>query len=425
MDFYSPITWTFDLLPDNHRYLTFLKKVFRHEFRKNGFRRISVPQIENKELLKNIEQSQYFLLENDEFDFLQDPEVWILRAYLDKNQQEKIQPVYYYFMDQFYKKDEDWKLKSIEAIWWEIIWEDDPILDAIQIHINCMVLNKIGLGWKFEVIINSMWNEKEREKFKEELSNYYGNKDHILSEKSKEFFKENPMLVLRATGEDEIILNKNAPNFAEKFIKKESKAHYTRFKEYLNILDIPYKESNLLVTDKKYTTNSIWRFESLDWKIISEWFRHNALAKMLWEPKEIPATGFYSDAQIIVQMLVDYWVKIKNKDKIDLFFVQLWDEAKKAVLPLSLKAREAWINTVSSFWTPSMKEQMLKANRVNAKFIVLVWVMEARNWVFQVRNWEDWTQEEVKKEDLIDYIIDKIWQENLDFYSPEKDFLIE
>jgi hypothetical protein len=26
---------TSDLLPDDHKYLTFLKKVFRHEFRKN------------------------------------------------------------------------------------------------------------------------------------------------------------------------------------------------------------------------------------------------------------------------------------------------------------------------------------------------------------------------------------------------------
>jgi histidyl-tRNA synthetase len=35
------------IFPDEHKYLTFLKKVFRHEFRKNGFRRISIPIIED------------------------------------------------------------------------------------------------------------------------------------------------------------------------------------------------------------------------------------------------------------------------------------------------------------------------------------------------------------------------------------------
>jgi histidyl-tRNA synthetase len=39
-----------DLLPENHKYFTFLKKVFRHEFRTNGFRRISTPILEKKEL---------------------------------------------------------------------------------------------------------------------------------------------------------------------------------------------------------------------------------------------------------------------------------------------------------------------------------------------------------------------------------------
>jgi hypothetical protein len=31
------------IFPEEHNYLTFLKKVFRHEFRRNGFRRISIP----------------------------------------------------------------------------------------------------------------------------------------------------------------------------------------------------------------------------------------------------------------------------------------------------------------------------------------------------------------------------------------------
>jgi hypothetical protein len=36
-----------DVFPEDHKYLTFLKKVFRHEFRKNGFRRISTDILED------------------------------------------------------------------------------------------------------------------------------------------------------------------------------------------------------------------------------------------------------------------------------------------------------------------------------------------------------------------------------------------
>ena len=64
---------------------------------------------------------------------------------------------------------------------------------------------------------------------------------------------------------------------------------------------------------------------------------------------------------------------------------------------------------------------MLKAQKSEAKFVVMVWVMEARNGIFQVRNQINWSQCEVKKDELIDYIIWKIWKENLDFYSPIDD----
>lgn len=88
----------------------------------------------------------------------------------------------------------------------------------------------------------------------------------------------------------------------------------------------------------------------------------------------------------VVDILRSKDIKIKNKDRIDLYFVQLGDEAKKVVFPLSLEARRKGINTLTSLGTPSIKEQMLKAQRIGARFVVLVGLMEARNGVFQVRN---------------------------------------
>ena len=43
---------------------------------------------------------------------------------------------------------------------------------------------------------------------------------------------------------------------------------------------------------------------------------------------------------------------------------------------------------------------MLKAQRIGAKFVVIVGVMEARSGKFQVRNMEAGTQAEIKKEEL-------------------------
>ncbi|MCP4522699.1 MAG: hypothetical protein GY828_00610, partial [Candidatus Gracilibacteria bacterium] len=60
-----------------------------------------------------------------------------------------------------------------------------------------------------------------------------------------------------------------------------------------------------------------------------------------------------------------------------------------------------------------------------AKFVVMVGLMEAKSGVFQVRNLVDGTQAEIKKENLIEYIIENIGADTLDFYCPARDLITE
>jgi hypothetical protein len=55
----------------------------------------------------------------------------------------------------------------------------------------------------------------------------------------------------------------------------------------------------------------------------------------------------------------------------------------------------------------------------------MIGLMEAKNGTCQVKDMAAGTQEEVKQEKLIDFIIDKIGEDNLDFYSPSKDFIMK
>ncbi|USN58386.1 MAG: ATP phosphoribosyltransferase regulatory subunit [Candidatus Peribacteria bacterium] len=173
----------------------------------------------------------------------------------------------------------------------------------------------------------------------------------------------------------------------QKFLKKDSKAHYIKVKEYLDVLGVEYVEDHTLIPEYEYRTHTVWQFRAIDdGEVISWGGRYNKLANRMGIQKEIPAVGFSSKVDTLIKMLRDKDIQIRNKDKIDLYFVQLGDEAKKVVLPLSIAAREAGINTTVSLGTPSMKEQMLKAQRSGANFVVMVGIMEARNGVFQVRD---------------------------------------
>jgi histidyl-tRNA synthetase len=389
------------LLPKHHKYLTFLKKVFRHEFRKNWFRRISTDILENGK-------------------FRSKSELWILNAYINNYCNEQIQPIYYYYMDHFLS--EDWG--QDERIWWEIIWEHDPIIDAISIFMTYISLNKIWLKDTFHISINSIWIEKEQLKYKEDLLSYLENSKNVLTEETVWLLDNDIFNIFSTKNEDEKILLENAPKIKDYF-KKDSKKYYNSFIEFLEILGVPYTQNDLLFPKNNYNSHWVWSFDFNDWSNVCFGARYNKLAQDIWSKKEIPATGFSINTSLVISKMLENEIELVNKDKIDVFFVWLWDDAKKILLPLSIKSREAWINTVMSLGTPSMKEQILKANRSWAKFLVLVGFMEAKTWVFQVRNLEEWIQFEVKKEDLLDFIIEKVWKQNLDFYNPAKDLIIK
>lgn len=413
-----------DYLPNDHKYFTFLKKVFRHEFRKNWFRRISTVYLEDismqeKVLWKKFVEKNVISYEDKKWLRI-NSNLWVMNAYLNWELIDEIQPVHIYHIWKFFnKKQENY------YIGWDIIWESDPILDAMLIYMTYSTLNKIELAWTFEIKLNTVLNKKEIEKYLEDLKDFYENKKHLLSEKWLKCLEENPLKILRIEEENEKILASEAPKMIN-YMKKDSKDYFAKLKWYLDMLNVPYEIDNLLVPNFSYASHSLWCFyKKWTTKKISKWWRYDYLSKMMWHNKEVWAVWFCVDVDCLISMLKESNLKIKNKDELDLYFIQLWDEAKKIVFNLSLEAREKGIKTMVSLWTPSMKEQILKAQRAGSKFIVMVGVMEAKNWVFQVRDMAKWTQAEVKKEQLLDYIIDKIWEKNLDFYCPARDLIIE
>ena len=417
--------------PDDHVYITFLKKIFRHEFRKNWFRRISSKNYENREDLEKIFSKEYIsshFFETDSKKYLKlFPNISNYLAYSSENLDENIQPVYLYYVDYFFSKDKFWVFNREDnyLVWWDIIWETDPILDALEIFITYSILNRIWLADTFEISVNCVLSDKEAEKYLIDFKDFYYNKKHLLSEKSLENLENNPLELLNPQTEDEKILLNEIPQM-KKYLKKDNKTHFEKFISYLEMLEIPFKIDNSIHPNTNFASHTFWNFKnSENWEIISVWWRYDNLSSILNEKDSVWWVWFAVNMEILIKMLKTAEIKIKNKDDLDLYFVQLWDDAKKEVLTLSMEAKSRWIKTMVSIGTNSMKEQMIKAQRSWARFIVLVWIMEARSGKFQVRNNDTWKQEEVLKDNLIDYVISYIWEENLDFYSPAKDFIIE
>ncbi|MDD2487370.1 MAG: histidine--tRNA ligase [Candidatus Gracilibacteria bacterium] len=426
-----------DIFGEYQRYFTFLKKVSRHEFRKNGFTRISTPILEKVELIKRsigeetdiVSKEMYNVIDKKGRELVLKPEstAGIMRAYLE-NFLDEPQPVYLYYIEPHfrYERPQKGRYRQFNQIGAEIIGEFDSVLDAKAIYIGKSILDSIGLKGTFKVKINSIGTLKEREKYLEELKGFFSNKKQHLDETDLHRLETNPMRILDSKNPDTVELLKFAPKITD-FLKKDSKEFYEKVKEYLDILNVEYVEDHTLVRGLDYYCHTVWEFVDFSGRsqdALGGGGRYDELSKTIGFKTAIPAVGFAFGAERLIEQIMEAGVKLKNKDEIQLYLIQLGDEAKKILLPLNIEARNKGLNSTLSLGTPSLKVQMKKANKINAKFVAIVGVMEAKNRVCQLKDMTAGTQEEIKLDNLLEYIIEKVGKDSLDFYDPARDFII-
>jgi histidyl-tRNA synthetase len=171
----------------------------------------------------------------------------VMRAYLENMLQEP-QPVYLYYIEPHfrYERPQKGRYRQFHQIGAEIIGEMDPVLDAKMIYIGQSILENIGFKDTFVLKINSLGNKKEREKYVQELVNFFENKKHNLDELDLARLANNPLRLLDSKNPDTQQLLAFAPKITN-FLKKDSLEYYTRVKEYLDILGVKYVEDSTLV----------------------------------------------------------------------------------------------------------------------------------------------------------------------------------
>ncbi|MFA6090246.1 MAG: histidine--tRNA ligase [Candidatus Gracilibacteria bacterium] len=427
-----------DIYGEYQRYFTFIKKVARHEFRKNGFTRISTPIVEHKELIVRsagessdiVSKEMYTFLDRKERELILKPEstAGVMRAYLEHLLEEP-QPVYLYYIEPHFRYDRPQKgrYRQHHQVGAEIIGEVDPVIDAKSIQIGCSILDGIGLKGQYKLKLNTLATPKEREKYIQELAGFFENKKHLLDDTDLFRLTTNPLRLLDSKNEDTRELLKVAPKITD-FLKKDSKEYYEKVKTYLDILGVAYEEDPLLVRGFDYYCHTVWEWVDGSERTQNAFGgggRYDGLSKSIGHKNAIPGVGFGMGAERLIETIMDHGVKLKNKDKTHVYFIQLGEEATKLVLPLEMDARNRGLNSLISLGTPSLKVQMKKANRLGAQYVAIVGIMEARKGVCQLKDMVNGTQEEIPLDKLLDHLMTKIDVKSLDFYSPLKDFIIE
>lgn len=350
----------------------------------------------------------------------------VMRSYLE-NFQNDPQPVYLFYIEPHFRYDRPQKgrYRQFHQLGAEIIGERDPVLDAENIHMAVKILQDCGVGEKFTLKINTLGNTKEREAYIAELQAFFRGKSHLLDEIDQARVEHNPLRLLDSKNPDVREILPYAPKLRD-FFKKDSNEYYESVKSYLDLLGIKYEEDPTLVRGLDYYCDVVFECVDNSGRTQDAYCgggRYDGLATSLGSKNPVPAVGFALGVERLIDSMVESWLYIVNKDTIDLYFIQVGEEAKRIALPISVQAREMGLNVLASFGSPSMKTQLKKANQLKAKYVAIIGIMEARRGVCQLKNMEKGVQQEVKISELLDHMVKIVGEKNLDFYDPKKELL--
>ena len=415
-----------DILPDDHLYFSFIKKVVRHHCRRAGFRRITTPIFEDIEVFtrsigdtSDIVEKEMFTLESKsgkKYALKPEGTAGVVRAYLEHGMSNLPKPVEFYYIEPHfrYNRPQKGRYRQFHQFGCEVIGESDPAIDAQVIYIAHRINQDLGIADRLSLQLNTIGSQEDRKKFKEDLVNYYTGKERSLCEDCKRRMHENPMRLLDCKEEDCQILASMAPKL-ENVLSEESKEHFQLLQEYLDELGIKYELNPTLVRGLDYYTHTVFEFWSKkegSQNATGGGGRYDGLIEIMGG-ESTPAIGFACGIERTIEYMKEAGIRPPNKDKVAVFVAQLGNVAKKKSLPLINELRERGINTVGAVGKSSMKAQMSLADRLDAQYSLILGQIEVQEGTIILRNMGKGSQETIPFDGIVDKMVELLGEKKL------------
>lgn len=423
---YQSSKGTRDILPDDHLYFTFIKKVVRHRCREAGFRRISTPIFEDLEVFTHsigeatdIVEKEMFVFESKSGKKLAlKPEgtANVVRAYLQHGMQQMPQPVQLYYIEPHfrYNRPQKGRYRQFHQLGFEIIGEADPAIDAQVIYLAYKINQDLGIADRLTLQLNTIGCPNCRKQYKEDLINYYTGKERSLCNDCQLRLHRNPMRLLDCKEEDCQILASMAPKFSN-VIDKECKDHFELVKEYLQELKVPFVLNTSLVRGLDYYTRTVFEFWSKSQgaqNATGGGGRYDGLVELMGG-QPTPGIGYAAGMERTIEYMQEAGIRPPNKDRIHVFIAQLGLVAKKKSLSLLNALRDRGINAVGSAGKDSIKSQMHVADRLKARYSLIMGQIEVQEGIIILRDMDKGSQEILPYDSIIDVVAERIGENKL------------
>lgn len=333
----------------------------------------------------------------------------VVRSYIEhKMQGDPNQPIKLYYNGPMfrYERKQKGRYRQFNQFGVEAIGAENPSIDAEILAMVMHIYESFGLK-HLKLVINSIGDSESRKEYNEALVKHFEPVIDTFCSDCQSRLHINPMRILDCKIDRDKEAVKNAPRITD-YLNNDSKSYYEQVKLHLDNLNISYVEDPNLVRGLDYYTHTAFELmidnPEYDGAIttLCGGGRYNGLLQLLDGPDET-GIGFALSIERLLMALDEEGISLDVSEDFDLFVVTMGEDADRYAVKLINDLRRNGIRVDKDYLNRKIKGQMKQADRLNAKYTVVIGDQELENNEIGVKNMISGETENVQLDELINY----------------------
>ncbi|HCY8239467.1 TPA: histidine--tRNA ligase [Staphylococcus aureus] len=410
---------TQDILPEDSKKWRYIENQLDELMTFYNYKEIRTPIFESTDLFARgvgdstdvVQKEMYTFKDKGDRSITLRPEgtAAVVRSYIEhKMQGNPNQPIKLYYNGPMfrYERKQKGRYRQFNQFGVEAIGAENPSVDAEVLAMVMHIYQSFGLK-HLKLVINSVGDMASRKEYNEALVKHFEPVIHEFCSDCQSRLHTNPMRILDCKVDRDKEAIKTAPRITD-FLNEESKAYYEQVKAYLDDLGIPYIEDPNLVRGLDYYTHTAFELmmdnPNYDGAIttLCGGGRYNGLLELLDGPSET-GIGFALSIERLLLALEEEGIELDIEENLDLFIVTMGDQADRYAVKLLNRLRHNGIKADKDYLQRKIKGQMKQADRLGAKFTIVIGDQELENNKIDVKNMTTGESETIELDALVEY----------------------
>jgi histidyl-tRNA synthetase len=406
----QPVRGTHDLLPDDARRHDHVAAVARDTAALYGFQEVATPIFEFTEVFKrtlgetsDIVSKEMYTFEDRGGDLLTlrpEATAGIARAFISGGLQQNLPLKFFTSGPMFrYERPQKGRLRQFHQIDIEILGVPEPAADVEVIAVGAHILDALGVRAETKLELNTLGDGDSRAAYREVLVAYLN--DHLdgLSEDSRTRLTRNPLRILDSKDEGDRKIIDGAPIYSD-HLNDASHRFFDAVTTGLGDLGIAFEINPRLVRGLDYYCHTAFEFttESLGAQgaVIAGGRYDGLIAQM--GGSDTPGIGWAGGIERLAMLAGEAPAPGRP-----VAMVPLGVDAERRAAPIADILRRAGI-AVEIGYRGNLSRRMKRANRINARFAVIVGDDEIAAAAATVRDLDSGEQSAVAFDRLADFL---------------------